>query len=105
PDMHRVHHSVIPTETNSNFGFNMPWWDFLFGTYRSQPSAGHQKMTIGLTQFRDDWVDRLHWMLVMPFIGHTGDYPINRRSPGGLDRPEAPASDCDAEQPTATRGS
>ncbi len=41
PDMHRVHHSVIPHETNSNFGFNLPWWDRLFGTYLAQPTAGH----------------------------------------------------------------
>lgn len=79
PDMHRVHHSVIPNETNSNFGFNLPWWDFLFGTYRSQPAAGHREMTIGLSQFRVEWVDRLHWMLVLPFIGTPGEYPINRR--------------------------
>ena len=42
PDMHRVHHSVVPRETNSNFGFNLPWWDRLFGTYRAQPAAGHE---------------------------------------------------------------
>lgn len=88
PDMHRVHHSDIPNETNSNFGFNMPWWDFLFGTYRSQPAAGHREMTIGLTQFRNQWVERLHWMLAMPFIGKTGEYPINRRWPDeGRDEP------------------
>jgi sterol desaturase/sphingolipid hydroxylase (fatty acid hydroxylase superfamily) len=53
PDMHRVHHSVIIRETNSNFGFNFPWWDRLFGTYRAQPVTGHEEMTIGLAQFRD----------------------------------------------------
>lgn len=79
PEMHRVHHSVVPRETNSNFGFNLPWWDRLFGTYRSQPAAGHQGMTIGLSQYRDVSVTRLHWMLVLPFIGEVGDYPINRR--------------------------
>ena len=42
PDMHRVHHSIIPDETNSNFGFNLPWWDRLLGTYRAQPAAGHE---------------------------------------------------------------
>ena len=78
PDMHRVHHSVIARETNSNFGFNLPWWDRLFGTYRSQPSAGHEGMTIGLTQFRDLRVERLHSMLALPFTGETGNYPINR---------------------------
>ena len=53
PDMHRVHHSVEDDEANSNFGFNLPWWDRLFGTYRDQPAEGHDGMTIGLEQFRD----------------------------------------------------
>jgi sterol desaturase/sphingolipid hydroxylase (fatty acid hydroxylase superfamily) len=48
PDMHRVHHSVLPRETNSNFGFNLPWWDRLFGTYRAQPAEGHAAMRIGI---------------------------------------------------------
>ena len=52
PDMHRVHHSIAARETNSNFGFNLPWWDRLFGTYRDQPAAGHEAMTIGIEQFR-----------------------------------------------------
>ncbi len=62
PDMHRVHHSVIPRETNSNFGFNLPWWDRLFGTYRAQPELGHEAMQIGIEQFRaprELWLDRL----------------------------------------------
>jgi sterol desaturase/sphingolipid hydroxylase (fatty acid hydroxylase superfamily) len=80
PDMHRVHHSVIVRETNSNFGFNLPWWDRLFGTYRDQPAEGHADMTIGLSQFRDDRrVERLHWMLALPFTTRLGDYPVNRR--------------------------
>lgn len=69
PDMHRVHHSVIPAETNSNFGFNLPWWDRLLGTYRAQPKAGHEGMTIGIEQFRtrrDLWLDR---MLIQPVRG------------------------------------
>ena len=79
PEMHRVHHSVIVPETNSNFGFNLPWWDVLLGTYRDQPAAGHTEMTIGLSQFRDErQADRLHWMLLLPFGGKTGDYPVNR---------------------------
>jgi sterol desaturase/sphingolipid hydroxylase (fatty acid hydroxylase superfamily) len=78
PDMHRVHHSVVVRETNSNFGFNLPWWDFLFGTYRPQPEAGHDQMTIGLGQFRDGSVDHLPWMLALPFVGSTGNYPVNR---------------------------
>jgi sterol desaturase/sphingolipid hydroxylase (fatty acid hydroxylase superfamily) len=78
PDMHRVHHSVTIRETNSNFGFNFPWWDRLFGTYRAQPSAGHEGMTIGLSQFRDPKRNTLHWMLALPFIGNPGSYSINR---------------------------
>ena len=79
PEMHRVHHSVVPRETNSNFGFNLPWWDRLFGTYRARPAAGHEGMTIGLSQFRDTKVARLHWMLALPFIGQIGSYPMNQR--------------------------
>ena len=79
PDMHRVHHSVVAHETNSNFGFNLPWWDRIFGTYRDQPAAGHDDMTIGLTQYRDTKVTRLHWMLILPFVGKVGSYAINRR--------------------------
>lgn len=79
PDMHRVHHSVIARETNSNFGFNLPWWDRLCGTYRAQPEQGHEGMTIGLKQFRDPKRLTLPWMLALPFMGKAGDYPINRR--------------------------
>jgi len=67
PDMHRVHHSAIKREANSNFGFNLPWWDFLLGTYRGQPDGGHERMMIGLSQFRDDRVERLPQMLALPF--------------------------------------
>jgi sterol desaturase/sphingolipid hydroxylase (fatty acid hydroxylase superfamily) len=83
PDMHRVHHSVVPRETNSNFGFNLPWWDRLLGTYRAQPAAGHAAMTIGIEQFRtprDLWLDR---MLAQPFFGKAGRYPINRSESAG----------------------
>ena len=79
PDMHRVHHSELPFETNSNFGFNLPWWDRLFGTYRDQPEKGHEGMTIGIEQFREPAELHLHKMLVQPFMGETGAYPINRR--------------------------
>jgi sterol desaturase/sphingolipid hydroxylase (fatty acid hydroxylase superfamily) len=79
PEMHRVHHSAVPRETNSNFGFNLPWWDYLFGTYRARPAEGHDAMTVGLAQFRDEWVERLHWMLLLPLVGRVGDYPVNRR--------------------------
>ena len=67
PEMHRVHHSVAPSETNSNYGFNLAWWDRLFGTYRAQPAAGHERMTIGLEQFRDPRELRLDRMLLQPF--------------------------------------
>jgi len=67
PDMHRVHHSIVAAETNSNFGFNLPWWDRLLGTYRPAPAAGHLRMTIGLEQFRDPGELRLVRMLLQPF--------------------------------------
>jgi len=67
PDMHRVHHSVIPRETNSNFGFNLSFWDRLFGTYRAQPEAGHARMIIGLDDFQSDEPVRLGWSLLLPF--------------------------------------
>ena len=77
PDMHRVHHSALRRETNSNFGFNLPWWDRLLGTYRDQPQAGHEQMTIGLSQLRDEGrTQRLHWMLLLPFLRGPGEYPI-----------------------------
>ncbi len=79
PDMHRVHHSILARETNSNFGFNLPWWDRLFGTYRAQPSAGHEAMTIGIEQFRDPRELGLDRMLLQPFRGEAGGYPLGRR--------------------------
>jgi sterol desaturase/sphingolipid hydroxylase (fatty acid hydroxylase superfamily) len=76
PDMHRVHHSTVPVETNSNFGFNFPWWDRLLGTYRPEPRAGHEGMTIGLRQFRDPTRLTLPRLLALPFFGHVGSYPL-----------------------------
>ena len=76
PDMHRVHHSVVPQETNSNFGFNLPWWDRLLGTYRAEPAAGQEGMTIGLEQYQEQRRQSLAWMLVLPFAGRTGRYPV-----------------------------
>ncbi len=81
PDMHRVHHSVRPEETHSNFGFNVPWWDRLLGTYRAQPKDGHDGMTIGLAAFRDPrevWLDRL---LTQPFRPSDGPPPPTGPSP------------------------
>jgi len=80
PDMHRVHHSVEDDEANSNFGFSLPWWDRLFGTYRDQPRAGHEGMTIGIHKYHDardvSWITG---MLVLPFRGEITGYAINRR--------------------------
>ena len=67
PDMHRVHHSVIPRETNSNFGFNFPWWDRICGTYRPQPELGHAGMNIGLKEFREPEKLGLSRLLMLPF--------------------------------------
>ena len=85
PDMHRVHHSIHPQETNSNFGFNFPWWDRLFGTYRPQPAEGHTGMTIGLSQFREPSRLGLHHLLVMPFVSPTGGYPMTQRANSAKD--------------------
>jgi len=78
PEMHRVHHSVIIRETTSNFGFNLPWWDRLLGTYRAQPAAGHEGMTIGLSHFRDPAGLTLARLLILPFTGSPGKYPFSR---------------------------
>ncbi len=81
PDMHRVHHSVIPAETNSNFGFNLPWWDRIFGTYRDQPKTGHAEMTIGIGGFNQPTqVSWLPGMLALPFIRNAAGYAIGDRS-------------------------
>ena len=84
PEMHRVHHSVLIRETNSNFGFNVPWWDRLFGTYRNQPAAGHLGMTIGLSQFRDPTRLTLPWLLAFPVVGNPGSYSFWSRTKTGI---------------------
>lgn len=79
PDMHRVHHSIDPRETNSNYGFNLPWWDRLLGTYVAQPAKGHNGMEIGIEQFRtprDLWLDR---MLVQPVRGPASGGALDHR--------------------------
>jgi sterol desaturase/sphingolipid hydroxylase (fatty acid hydroxylase superfamily) len=76
--MHRVHHSVIIRETNSNYGFNLSLRDRLFGTYRDQPQKGHAAMAIGLSQFRDETKLPLPWLLILPMVGDPGRQPINR---------------------------
>ncbi|HJM91096.1 MAG: sterol desaturase family protein [Alphaproteobacteria bacterium] len=67
PHMRRVHHSVEAGEYNSNFGFNLPWWDRLFGSYRAQPVLGHDEMRIGLPEYGGGICANLIWMLVLPF--------------------------------------
>lgn len=62
PEMHRIHHSVIRAETDSNYGFTVPWWDRIFGTYRAEPAAGRDGVVSGIGDFagaRDQWLDRL----------------------------------------------
>ncbi len=94
PDMHRVHHSVDPRETNSNFGFNLPWWDRLLGTYVAQPAKGHKGMMIGIKQFRtrrDLWLDR---MLIQPFLGPASGGALDtqghrKRSSSASSKPDA----------------
>ncbi|MCS6781075.1 MAG: sterol desaturase family protein [Geminicoccaceae bacterium] len=95
PDMHRVHHSIRPVETNSNYGFNLSLWDRLFGTYRAQPALGHEGMTIGIEQFRERrelWLDR---MLTQPFrgpaSGHALDVERLAADEGQLDRAQEAA--------------
>jgi len=83
PDMHRVHHSVRYEESSSNFGFNLPWWDRLFGTYRAQPRLGHAVMTIGVDAFRSSQDLRLDRLLVQPLRDTPGQYPITRRQAAG----------------------
>jgi sterol desaturase/sphingolipid hydroxylase (fatty acid hydroxylase superfamily) len=80
PDMHRVHHSVLRPEANSNFGFNLPWWDRLLGTYRAQPRAGHEAMAIGIEQLQGIAPSGLGGLLALPFRVAPGRYPINREA-------------------------
>jgi sterol desaturase/sphingolipid hydroxylase (fatty acid hydroxylase superfamily) len=79
PDMHRVHHSVQHDESSSNFGFNLPWWDRVFGTYRAHPRLDHVHMAIGVDAFREADELRLDRMLLQPLRDTPGQYPINRR--------------------------
>ena len=73
PDMHRIHHSVIRCETDSNFGFSTSLWDRLFGTYREEPERGHRGMTIGLESFQDERPQSLWQSLLIPFGGQRPD--------------------------------
>ena len=82
PDMHRVHHSVLHHETDSNFGFNLPWWDRVFGTYRAQPEAGHDRMTIGLPVFRNPAELRLDRLVTQPFREDVAAATVSRPMEG-----------------------
>jgi sterol desaturase/sphingolipid hydroxylase (fatty acid hydroxylase superfamily) len=84
PDMHRVHHSILKHETNSNYGFNMSIWDKVFGSYHAQPDMGHQNMTIGLEQYQAQPTHSILWMLRLPFIETGGQYstPDNNKESG-----------------------
>lgn len=75
PDMHRVHHSVLRPETDSNYGFNLPWWDRLLRTYRPQPRDGHEKMTIGLREFQGMNTVNVLNLLVQPFLNVKRQHP------------------------------
>ena len=86
PDMHRVHHSVEIDESNSNFGFNLPWWDRLFGTYKAQPEAGHLEMKIGVSHLQQTDPAGLISLLGMPFVAKSGAYPIGHRWSGGSEK-------------------
>ena len=72
PDMHRVHHSIIQREHDSNYGFNLSIWDRMFGTYTDQPEDGHQGMTIGLKPYQSEQPTRLTWSLLLPFGRQPG---------------------------------
>jgi sterol desaturase/sphingolipid hydroxylase (fatty acid hydroxylase superfamily) len=76
PDMHRIHHSAEKPETNSNFGFNLPWWDRVFRTYRADPAAGHADMVIGLEHWKEKRQLTLGRLLLLPFSSSGGGYSI-----------------------------
>jgi sterol desaturase/sphingolipid hydroxylase (fatty acid hydroxylase superfamily) len=80
PDMHRVHHSVLVAETNSNFGLGFSWWDRIFGTYRERPSAGHEGMSLGLEQYRTISGFSLPRLLILPATADPGRYDLAGRN-------------------------
>ncbi len=83
PDMHRIHHSIHIAETDSNFGFVLPWWDRMFGTYRAEPAGGQVRMVVGIESFRTDrdlWLDRL---VLNPVVDERGSQPMSpSQNPG-----------------------
>ena len=89
PDMHRVHHSTIRRESNTNFGFNLPWWDRLFRTYTAQPQDGHEGMRIGLEEYYDNRRQSLWWLLTLPFRSRPTAAPMSVQAPRDSDAPVA----------------
>ena len=85
PDMHRIHHSVIENETNSNFGFFISVWDRMFGTYIRNPQKGHTEMKIGLNNSQEAKWQNLRWLIYLPFVSKVNAYAINQRKLGGND--------------------
>lgn len=83
PGMHRVHHSADFNDTSSNFGFSLPWWDRILGTYREAPARGCDAMVIGVDAFRSRQDARIDRLLVQPALDTAGHYPINRREEAG----------------------
>ncbi len=81
PDMHRVHHSVKVVETNSNFGFNLPWWDRLFGSYRAQPQDGHRQMQLGVDHLVQTKPRSIAALLGLPLIGKSAGNEPSRKAP------------------------
>ena len=71
PEMHRVHHSVRPGETNSNYGFQLSLWDRLLGTYEPEPADGHLDMKLGLPEQREPREQSLPRLLLLPFLGFS----------------------------------
>jgi len=67
PDMHRIHHSTQPAESNSNFANLLPWWDWLFSTYRRDPHSDQRRMALGLEIARTPRDVTLWKLLLMPF--------------------------------------
>lgn len=80
PDMHRIHHSVIRQEQDSNFGFNLACWDYLFGSYRAQPAQPHASLALGLDRFRSAHDQRFDQLLLQPFNGVAADPDSSTRA-------------------------
>ena len=77
--MHRIHHSTQVAETNSNFGFSVPWWDRVCGTYRAEPALGQERMEIGVRDYLNPL--NLGELLILPFRSEGGQYPFTGKHP------------------------